>query len=1501
MGTKNLFNVPSWTSVQELFFRRLGVQLDPTLVTYTYNPEISQSYNGIPLTTADGVSSTWPITNDGVNPVSINTGQVLVSIDWYDGTWNLNQTARTNGVPYSQDLQQASSWSVVDVVVNPSDVLYGDTVPYWSVTKTNAVSGANLWVAPQFEDGIAVIFATIALRATANCSSCDIVISGSNSGTVVTEFGANVSIKFGPASAAMPQTNQSIFRITGLSTTEDTLVILQRTTFNADSYVTFAIYPDSQQSVATGASILATRVDIEGPGTVGTVGGTYIPTNGTPVTLHDFAIENSFVGGQQVFDVVMGWVPPEGSVMTWSAPATFPPSITLTAIPTLADGSQGPYLGSITYSIGQLQITNELPPMLVWSDNFPMTVDALANYLLANYGYYMDDGEFIIAGDPNATPLVRGGGLVYNGLDALNNTFKLQATGNAIRWLTGSQVEFTVASSNSIVPPNGFAITSAAPPAGVLGQAYSYTYTVQNGTPPYTFAITQGTAPGSLNAGTGVLSSPELEVAANYSWIIQVTDSLGRIVTRLDEITVAEANLTFSPDTLAPVVSVGVPIDLNLGVSGGQPPYTFSTYLGSFPSGVSIQGGAVVGAFEGTLNPSSTQTTSVVGIQVTDSANTTIQRLFTFTINDRSTSAIQASLCTKVLHWFEYDAYIYDPGLNGDSNPNIGAGETIYDATGRANMQVALLPDSGPSGNIGLVDISRANQPYGFAFNNGAYAHNNTVAFNLPNNFAIMAMVNLNSNVVPGQKLISRGGDANGGYDVKVGADGTSLAMDLTLNGTPTSLPFPSQLPTGTGNWAFVIMQNYGNIPEMEVNAGGTVQLSAVAGNLTPNETDALFLGVDPALDTSSIFSGNMGMIGIFTDKLWSDERKWLYNQGSLQAFSSLGYWPTMTLEINEPISTIPLDQPFSRILTVGGGSGTYVNISWSEGSQVPPGLTLSYNGENTITIGGVPTVGGSYFFGVTVTSTDGQNQNYGVEAVVEHVLTYIVELPLTTAEQYVDQTGSNTWTPNGNAVISTAVAAQGALYLDGTDSTLTTPLTDAFNLNGFSYSVEMDIYPTQPRAYMFTSPWGDPPMPIAFGLDSGSGNPGDDDGMFPFFGWNNAGPWTVVRGTGVAATQNSWNTIKGFYDAIANRLSVFVNGQCAGLLQLSTGQGPVTVDLANSPTLTIGQRWDGFDDDVFTQGYFRNAKVLLGLDYDTLNVVNTAFASATLNEAYSGSLPITGGNGVYSNLVVTSGSVPPGLTLSLGSNALLLSGTAPAAVNSSFGVTFRSGDGQTFSGTLSINITLPATQFDPAKMPSFITLDSTGYNVTNNQPDTTTNYSTCASVVGKSSGKWTFVFNLNYPNSASNEAWIWDQIGIAAVTGEDTPPWVNGYVLGNNGSTSNLKGESIGMNPYSEGTGFFASQSLGTANVTAFSGPNQNSQHMSIMVLVDLDDSPQTVTWFVNSQYFGTFDIPSQLAGLTWYPAVSLSGTDYGTLQTGEDGALSLPTGYTNYNPNWG
>lgn len=166
--------------------------------------------------------------------------------------------------------------------------------------------------------------------------------------------------------------------------------------------------------------------------------------------------------------------------------------------------------------------------------------------------------------------------------------------------------------------------------------------------------------------------------------------------------------------------------------------------------------------------------------------------------------------------------------------------------------------------------------------------------------------------------------------------------------------------------------------------------------------------------------------------------------------------------------------------------------------------------------------------------------------------------------------------------------------------------------------------------------------------------------------------------------------------------------------------------------------------------------------------------------------------------------------------------------------------------------------------------------------------YSTSACNIGKSTGKWLFTMEAN-----TNDAFM----GIAAKQPTSSAPWVNSYHLGY-AVTFGL-GECVGIETYN-GEIWYNSEAASTSGTT--SAPGQIAANTVITVAVDLDSSPQTVQFFNGNTLVNSLNIPTSMAGFTWYPACSLlvSGNTM-TLNAGQS-TITVPTPIagSGYNPYW-
>lgn len=219
--------------------------------------------------------------------------------------------------------------------------------------------------------------------------------------------------------------------------------------------------------------------------------------------------------------------------------------------------------------------------------------------------------------------------------------------------------QFRSLSTTTSTPATGVEISPSV--SGVLVGG-SESFTASGGTPPYTFSVLGGGAGGSIVSTTGAYTGAT--TAGNDT--VQVMDQNGQIANAIVTV-VGVAPLTISPTLLT--LEAGTAMTYTFQASGGVPPYKYSLVSGS------------VGSINQTTGvysaPSSTTTSSIAGIAVTDSLNmtaTTANNAITFASN--SSTSLTVSPATT--------------GAVTEGNPI-----TVVSFGGTPNYTVSATPGSG--------------------------------------------------------------------------------------------------------------------------------------------------------------------------------------------------------------------------------------------------------------------------------------------------------------------------------------------------------------------------------------------------------------------------------------------------------------------------------------------------------------------------------------------------------------------------------------------------------------------------------------------------------------------------------------------------------------------------------------------------------------------------------------------------------------------------------------
>lgn len=153
-------------------------------------------------------------------------------------------------------------------------------------------------------------------------------------------------------------------------------------------------------------------------------------------------------------------------------------------------------------------------------------------------------------------------------------------------------------------------ITTAALPAATVQNNYLATLAVAGGTPPYSWSMVTGRLPAglALNALTGTITGAPVATGA-FSFVAKVQDAKAASVsTKFSLMVSAEKSAPPSPaptqpgplqilTTILPAGAVQNTYAATLGVTGGVPPYSWSTIGGQLPTGLTLN--SATGAISG--------------------------------------------------------------------------------------------------------------------------------------------------------------------------------------------------------------------------------------------------------------------------------------------------------------------------------------------------------------------------------------------------------------------------------------------------------------------------------------------------------------------------------------------------------------------------------------------------------------------------------------------------------------------------------------------------------------------------------------------------------------------------------------------------------------------------------------------------------------------------------------------------------------------------------------
>lgn len=454
-----------------------------------------------------------------------------------------------------------------------------------------------------------------------------------------------------------------------------------------------------------------------------------------------------------------------------------------------------------------------------------------------------------------------------------------------------------------------------------------------------------------------------------------------------------------------------------------------------------------------------------------------------------------------------------------------------------------------------------------------------------------------------------------------------------------------------------------------------------------------------------------------FNQALTPQEVNFLYNSGSGLDYpavvSAAGLVPATTQFLT---SNLTVGLGYVGTLQLAVTAGNYTSPSVVSGTM-PPGLTLSLSG-SVLTLSGTPTAGGTFTFTIGVLLNGVQRLSTQTLTVAPNWYTawfangekgMVFDFnDLTTV--YKDTAGTQNVSTVGDSIKAVRCKLTGSLAVIQGSCTMTLD----YDINSRLYRGKIGVAATgngavlqaaaaAPTAFIGDSsvslvtvaefaagengvPFYIGPTAPASGNAVAIGNMLDSGWQFEFlqFGVGFGTTTSAVSGIGVAVGT------KATVSSTSHNTAIYFNGS-----KLSANTATIT-QTANIQTLNadIGRTMASGRTIYACVAIIRaltstevTSTRYLALPAPVASITGTFTTNVTVNAAYSSTLNLVGGNGVWGAPTVTSGTLPNGVSLSVVGGQLKLSGTPSSVGSSTFTVRLVTGDGQIVTTTQTVNV----------------------------------------------------------------------------------------------------------------------------------------------------------------------------------------------------------------------
>jgi uncharacterized protein (TIGR03437 family) len=868
--------------------------------------------------------------------------------------------------------------------------------------------------------------------------------------------------------------------------------------------------------------------------------------------------------------------------------------------------------------------------------------------------------------------------------------------GNAVTTTEGSAQVVTVPSILTISTP----ATGATLPAATVGVPYlpggnPETVTATGGTAPYTsFSLTAGSLPNGMSVtgpnagGQGVVGgTPTTAAGSPYSLTVTVKDTANGTASAIYSLPVNPAITAVLPATLPNGTEGAAYASGTISVTGGTPPYTFTTTANLSGIGLSLSPVSPATGNTATITgtPTSGETNLSVPVKVTDANGATFTQNYTLTIAGLSITApvgpalpngtinliyngpngvsFTSSGGTAPITW-SVTTGTPPPGLSlsgagvlsGTPNASITQATTstftvtatdAHSITASAQYSITVYPQvmlSGPAAlPIGTVGSAYTTLNTTLTATGGAPNLKYT-ATGLPNNLTINSGTGIISGTPASGTNTPSGTPDNITITVTDG-DGETAQVTATLTVDPALvITTASPLPAATSGGPYTTT--------VAGSGGSGTGYAWTATNLPAGLSIASATGVISGTNVTGATAANVSIT--LTDSTSS----------SISKTFSITVNPALTITTNSlPAAT--LNGNYSTTVKSSGGTGA---VTWAA-TGLPTGLSMA---SGTGIISGTPSTNASSPYSVAITATDANNAtaNATLNLTVNNALTVTGPATLPTATAGSAYTsGNNITISGGTAPVTVALSGLPANFgltvsntgvITGTPATNTgqpftvkVTATDANTSSNQSFTL-----PVNPALTLSVSPQGSSASNLAVAIPAVAYKE-------TFTPGGGSGNGYTVTAAGLTGTGLSFNA-----------------GVISGTpLASATGNHTVTMTVTDSNNATAN----------FTY----TLTIAPPLSINTTGTPPAGILAAS----YAGfTVTATGGTPPYG---WSASGLPPGLTI--GATTGTITGTPTAVVGSPFTatVTVTDANGTTAKATYTISISALPLQFITGILPA--------------------------------------------------------------------------------------------------------------------------------------------------------------------------------------------------------